>query len=268
MKRKYWITVVFVLSIFMLISGCTAKVEEVDPVDTEPVTKQEVEDKPEVEDKADLEDKNAYTKLLFDEDLPDVVMSINGYKVTRDHFLSEYEQMKTLYKKLGLDVEDIEVQVTMQGALVTSTINTTILNLEADKRGVTVSDEEVDKRVREVIAQYPTEDAFYEMLSELNTTLDDFRIKMGNQIKVSKLLSEIEAQFIEENDFINFTEEQKIQMYEQYKEKVGDMPDYEEIKDDIDSVLEASRLKIIVEDYIDNLIENSEIEFYFNKDLM
>lgn len=263
MNKKYFMIIILVLSVVLLVLGCVSELKDSSEKNAESMVNENVENV-QGDSKNNEEDKEM--GLFFDEGgLPDIVMNINGQEITRDQFILEYEQTKTLYDSIGMDIESVEVQRIMQEALISGTIEIIILAQEADKLGIIVSDIDVQEKVKQSISQYPDEKGFYDMLSRLNTTLEDFEIKTKRQLKIAKLLEQIQKQFFKENDFLNFTEEQKREMYEQFKLKVGEMRDYEDVKDQIDDILEKSKVQIIIEDYIQNLIEDSEIELYLNK---
>lgn len=252
MKRKYLIVIALILVFVVFAAGCQSGPDDSGTADSGQNAGENSENGA----------SSGKAELYFDKELPDVVMRINGQDVHKEQVLAEYEQMKVLYKSIGIDVDTPEMQQIMQEALLSNTISTVVLIQEADKAGIVITDEQVREKMKEVTAQYPSEEEFKKMLSELSISQEDLEEKIRNQLKTSKFFAENLERLIEENTALNFTEEEKRQMYELFNEKVGGMPDYSDMKEEVDEMLEDNKVQIIVGDYIQDLIDKSEIEFF------
>lgn len=204
-------------------------------------------------------------ELFTPESLPDVVAIINGQEISKEQFLADYNQMQILYEKAGMDIKLPDVQRLIQEALVSDMVTTVLLDQEAEKQGIVVNDEAVDKEVERVISEYENEDDFNDMLSELNITLDDFRDKMRRQLRVSRVMFAHVAEAME-SESLDFTEEEKQQMYRTIESQLGDMPEYEEMKEDLDEMLEYTKVQVILGEYIKNLIDSSDVEIFIYDD--
>ncbi len=252
MKRKCLIAIALILALVVLATGCKTDSVDSSPTDLESTASKNTEDV--------LNSKKV--ELYFDKELPDVVMIINGEEIHKEQLLAAYEQMKTLYKSVGIDIESTEVQKVMQEALLSNTISSTVLKQEADKAGITISDAQVREKIKQIMSQYSNEEEFNKMLSQLDNSLEDLEERIRNQLKISKLFEENLMPLIESNTSLNFSDEEKKEMYEAFSSKVGGMPDYEDMKEEIDEMLEDNKVQIIVGDYIQNLVDNSEIELF------
>ena len=252
MKRKCFIVIALMLVFVVFAAGCKTGPDDGSAADSEPGVSENTEGG----------ESGGNAEFYFDKELPDLVMRINGQDIHKDQILAEYEQMKILYKSVGIDVGSTEVQQIMQEALLSNTIKSVLLVQEADKSGIIISDEQVKKKMQEVISQYQNKEEFNKMLSELNISLKELEEKIKNQLKTSIFFEKNLAQLIESNRELNFTEEEKKRMYELFNEKVGGMPDYENIKGEVDEILEDNKVQILVYDYIQDLVDNSEIELF------
>ncbi len=252
MKRKYLISIVLVLALVALTTGCKIDSADSSPADSEPV----------VSENTEINGNSENMELYFDKQLPDIVMKINGQEINKEQLLEEYEQMKVMYKSVGIDIESTEIQQIMQEALISNTISTVIIRQKADKADIIVNDDQVREKVEQVKLQYSDEEEFNKILSKLNISLEDLEEKITNQLKISKFLEKNLTPLIESNTSLNFTDEEKKQMYETFNSKVGGMPDYEDMKGEIDEIVAENKVQIIVGDFIQKLIDNSEIELF------
>jgi hypothetical protein len=216
------------------------------------------------EDEPDSEDM----PLHFDGgELPDVILRINGQDIRAEQLLAEYAQMEVLYESVGIDVEAHEVRYVMEQALLSNTIRTVILGQEADKAGIVVTDQEVADKAQEVRDQYASEEEFEKMLSDLNLTPEGMDEKIRKQLKTSKFFEENLEQLLDSNSELDFSEEEKQQMYELFSEKVGGgMPGYEDVRGEVSDMLADSKVEVLVADYIKKLVDASEIEFFLEQE--
>ena len=107
--------------------------------------------------------------------LPDVLARVNGESVTKAEFDRLIKNLEVGNGPIPADRRD-EI---LRGAL-DQLITYTALVQEAKARNISATDAEVDGRLKEMQAQFPTEDAFKKALADRNMTLqrlkDDTRI--------------------------------------------------------------------------------------------
>ncbi|MGM9927449.1 MAG: peptidylprolyl isomerase [Bacillus sp. (in: firmicutes)] len=136
----------------------------------------------------------------------DVVASVDGEKITKDEL---YDIMAASYGANTLE----------------SLINEKVINLEAEKEGVTVSDDEIQEELDAFIESYGGEDTFNSALEYSGMTLDEFKEQIANYQKIEKLLA----------PQIEITEEEM----EEY---------FEENKDSYDTAEQVEASHILLED--------------------
>jgi predicted small secreted protein len=263
MRKRFLLGIASLLLAAVMTAGCTAgEGTDADASETgasEPAAEEGAEDGESAED-AESEDMPLY---FNDGELPEVALRINGQDILSEQLLAEYGQMKTLYESVGIDVDALEVRYVMEQALLSNTISTVILDQEADKAGVVVADGQVAEKLQEVREQYADEEEFEKMLSDLNLTQEAAEEKIRRQLKTSKFFEENLERLLDANGELNFSEEEKQQMYEMFSERVGGgMPGYTDMRGEVDDMLEDSKVEILVADYIQKLIDASEIEFF------
>lgn len=99
----------------------------------------------------------------------EVVATVNGVDIKKDQL---YDSMI----ELGGD------------SILDNLINEELLEQEAKKAGITVTDEDVNKEIEEVKKNFPSEEEFNAALQQSNMTLDDLKKQIPRQVQMRKLL--------------------------------------------------------------------------------
>ncbi|MEH6940245.1 peptidylprolyl isomerase [Bacillus sp. JJ722] len=119
----------------------------------------------------------------------DVVASVNGDPIKKD--------------------EVYDILVKQGGEVVVDTlINNKIIEKEAEKEGITVSEKEIDKELNSFIEMYGGKDAFNAALEQSGISIDYFKQDIENFLKIEKLLK----------PSIKITEDEKKEFFNQNKE--------------------------------------------------
>ncbi|EOD00014.1 peptidylprolyl isomerase [Caldisalinibacter kiritimatiensis] len=121
-----------------------------------------------------------------------VVAKVNGESITKD------ELYEALVKQNGEKV--------LEGL-----ITEKVIELEAAKENIKVSQEEIDNRISDIIGEYGDEEQFKQMVESYGYTMDDVKNDIKRSIKIEKLL---EPQ-------IEISEEEMKAFFEQNKQSFG-----------------------------------------------
>jgi len=200
--------------------------------------------------------------LFSGKELPEIVAVINGQEIYKEQLLRDYMQMKTLYENAGIDTGNPDMQKLMQEMLIMDMINTVILVQEAEKAGINIDDDTVNKEKEIIVSQFESEEDFKNMLEKLDITLDDFNEKIRRQLKINTYLKAKVEESLANNDSLNISEEEKEEMYGIIESQLGDLPGYEDMKPKFDMMLENSKAQVIIGELIKDLLEKSEIELF------
>ncbi len=128
----------------------------------------------------------------------DYVASVNGEKISKDEL---YDLLVSQYGVDGVDQLIIDK----------------IIEIEAKKENISVTQEEIDKEMTEYMDSYGGEDIFNQMLEMYNVNVSDIEESMQSSLVIEKLLEkrisitdeEMETYFEENKD--SFAEEEKVQ---------------------------------------------------------
>jgi len=152
-------------------------------------------------------------------DLPEVVAEVNGEEISREDFVTTYqnqfEQMATQSQMTGQPVD----QDLLKEQTVESMISSTLLIQESDERELTASDEEVDTTLEELATGngLGSTEEFLAVLEEQGLSEDEVRTEVGTQVKVDKLIAE-------DGNVQAPTEEELRELYDTVAEQQGTAP--------------------------------------------
>ncbi|UVI32452.1 peptidylprolyl isomerase [Paenibacillus spongiae] len=128
----------------------------------------------------------------------EVVAQVNGVDIKKDQLFDSMVE-------LGGD------------SILENLINEELINQEAKKAGITVTDEDINKEIDTLKKNFPSEEEFNAALMQSNMTIDDLKEQMPIQIQMRKLLEpkakesvtdEQVKQYFDENKSMYDTEEQ------------------------------------------------------------
>jgi foldase protein PrsA len=120
---------------------------------------------------------------------------VAGRKISVDVLNEGLEEYKKSlpYKRLSAQGDPRDLQRSYEQTLLTELIRREILGVEAEKRDISVADDEVQERMDEIKAQYENESAYEEDLKENGLTLEHLEQLVGDQILEEKLREEVTA---------------------------------------------------------------------------
>ena len=119
-------------------------------------------------------------------DMPDIVATINGTTITRDQLFSEaqgaYQQLRQIGRMPVVDRGFLE-------RALDQIIAGLLIHEEAKSHGVGATVDEVNQRLLQVRASFPTEEAFQNNLTRGGTTEDRLRDELAREISRGKYLN-------------------------------------------------------------------------------
>jgi foldase protein PrsA len=158
------------------------------------------------------------------------VATVNGEKIT------QAELNERLMQQAGKEVLD-------------QLITEKLILQEAKKKGVKVSEKEIDKKIEEFKKQFPDEKTFRAQLKENNMTIDFLREQLKLQLIVEKILK----------DKIKVSEEEVKKYYKENKEMFFPGKKFEEVKKQIEEELEYQKLSMQTQIWIEELKKKAKI---------
>ena len=123
--------------------------------------------------------------------LDKVVAVVNGDIVTLHELNQRMDSRRSAENQLQVAGEDAK----MKKQILTSMINDILLQQEADRLGITVSEFEVENRMKQMLdSRGVSEERFKEVLRRRNMNLQEYKSRIKKQIKKNKLLTSMVRQ--------------------------------------------------------------------------
>jgi peptidyl-prolyl cis-trans isomerase C len=116
--------------------------------------------------------------------LPDVVATVNGESVTKADF---DRAVQALEARAGGPIPTDQRDEVLRGVL-DQLIGYKVLSQESRTRSVTVPDSEVDARINQIRQQFPSEEAFTEMLAQRKLTLEQVKSDARQDMAIAKMI--------------------------------------------------------------------------------
>jgi len=212
-----------------------------------------------------LEEQTDPHDLDYDEEA--VLVTVNGDEITQGHYDTYILQLKNRYEaEHGLDLDDPQhgdIASELQIRAMNDLVEQRALVQRSKELNLSVSSSFVDQQIQGIIQQQGGQSAFETFLEDRELTQEDLEILIEEDSLISKLYDK-ELKL----DEITYEEEDLTALYDRFvkqREDMGREPEpFEEVEEDlIQSLLQRMRHEK-QQNYIENLIDNSDIEYFFN----
>lgn len=259
--RKTWIlALVSLLTIFAL-AACGDKEETEKDADKNDDQDSSVED-PE-EDGEDGEEEMPQADL---DGIPDIVVEVNGEEVTKDEFVSMYQQqfqqMIMQAQMSGQDMSDID-QDQLKKETAEVMVGQNLLTQEANKEITDVSEDDINKTIDEILeqAQMESKDELLAAFEEQGLSEDEFMEQVETQFKVDELVNNLGKD-------IKVTEDEAKEAYDTLKEQQEqvesdeEFPAFDEIKSDLEEQLLAQKKSEETNALVEKLRDEADVTIH------
>lgn len=179
----------------------------------------------------------------------EVVLIVNETAILGHEYNYNYMQTKVRMHQFRQDISDLE---RLKQQTIDDMIDQVLLIQEAEKKGIEISDEDVEEQV-EAIKEEAGEEQFAAYLEQYRLTEEDYK----EQVYFTLLQEQYMQTEIPE---VEVTEEEVEDLYEQLKEENEDFPDLEEMADRIELEIASQKELEILLEKIEQLREDADIE--------
>jgi hypothetical protein len=180
---------------------------------------------------------------------------VNGEGIEKILLENRLNQIKNTYQSQGISLEELGGEDQLKQGLLDEIIDQTLLIQYAKNQGITVSDERIQEEYRNILAQFPSEEDFQTELNNQGFTQQTFQELLTQQI----ILQHIIDREIAQNPFI-VTEQEIQERYDQSIIGQENVPEFEEVKDQIEKQLNDERIGQAIDLLLLQLREKGTIE--------
>lgn len=198
----------------------------------------------------------------------DAVATVNGEEILESELNASVDQMVSSYEQYGFDMESEQGQqmlVQIKTQALENLIQQEFLMQAAKAAGYEMSDADLEAEIDAIKSQFSSEEEFEEALEANGFTLESYRKRLKAELMISEFFqSQIEDKDVSDeeiqtyyDDYVASLEEQNEELDE---EEQKDIPELEEIKDDIEQQLIQEDRQAKIQDIIGQLMDDAEIE--------
>jgi peptidyl-prolyl cis-trans isomerase SurA len=194
------------------------------------------------------------------EGIPDVVAEVNGEQVTKEEFTPMYEaafQQAAMQAQMSGEAPDEEA---LKKQTLDDLVDTELLVQEADARGLSVSDEDVDAELDDLAEQNQMGSAeeLLAAVEEQGFTEEQARSQVETQVLVEQLVAD--------EDGSEPTEKELRELYEQAKQQQAQsgqagqkIPPFAEVRDQIEEQARSQQVGEVAQALVEDLRADADI---------
>lgn len=187
----------------------------------------------------------------------EAVAVVNGEEVAMEEFERQLDQFKANYEQQGLPFPEGEDLAQLKQQIVDQLVSKTLLVQEADSRGITATEDEIQSQYEETVKGFPDKKAFEQALEDQGLSQEDLERLIADSIKIENLLDPV----VEKAEVDAPTEDELHKLYDQYSQQ-QELPPFEDVKDQLEAELLNQRQNEVVQDFIQELKAESTIEVF------
>lgn len=126
----------------------------------------------------------------------ETIIKVNNHKITQGEFDKKMDAQAAdgVLKILGIDVKNSKnnfLYLLIKDRVINELIVKTLLDEEMDKRGIKVTEEDVDNGIKEIIDRLGSKEQLDKVLKQNNITPAQFRKDLKEEVKMKKLASQL-----------------------------------------------------------------------------
>jgi len=184
-----------------------------------------------------------------------VVATVNGIEVSQTEVDNRIGRNKTTLETQGNDLSNPETLALIESQIVTQLVNEVLVSKDADRLGITVTEDEVNTEYANIQARFETPELFQSELVNNFFTEETLRINIKRELVTQKYVEQISSQ-----NPVEVTEEEIDAFYVQAKEQNAEIPPLEEVKDQVEAQIRNQKITTIVNGVVEGLRSNATIE--------
>ena len=195
------------------------------------------------------------------EGIPDVVAEVNGEELTKEEFAPFYQaQLQQAAGQAQASGQQPDREA-LKEETANNLVDTELLVQEAESRGISVSDEQVDAELTSLAKGYQLGSAeeLITALEKQGTTEEQARSQVGTQLAVELLVDD-------ESGPVAPSEKELRALYARVKEQAGQqgggkqqVPPYAQVKSQLEEQATAERVGEVAQKLVDDLRKDADI---------
>lgn len=226
--------------------------------DEQPEQSEEVEGEEAAGEETEVAQESTYNT----DDIPEVIATVNGEEIDNELYIAYLQQEVQSLTMQGVDLESEEATSFIEGTkkqLLDYMVDERIILQEAEKEGITASEEDIDAEIANYLEQYQIDESeLEERLSEQGITMEEIRADFEAPVIRNKYID----QFVTVPEV---TEEELQTTYDEIvasaseAEEETEIPTFDEYREELENYLVAQKQQEELGALLEKLREEYEI---------
>jgi len=183
------------------------------------------------------------------------VASVNGSDISEYDYNVSVAQITAGAEAQGVDLSDPELQSQITAQAMDMLVNTELLKQEAARRGIEVTDEQVQNRLTELETEVGGAEVLQERMRQFNIDDKTLRRDIHNELTIQALLDQVFAETA-----IEVTEEEIQSLYAGAGGAEAGLPPLEEVREQVVAQIRGGKEQEVVTTFLQTLKETATIE--------
>jgi hypothetical protein len=184
------------------------------------------------------------------------VAIVNGQEIMGSEYNSALSISQMQFQQMGQDPTSEESAKQLKDYTLNSLVGQTLLMQEIDKKGYKASEEDINKELEGLKAQYENDEAFEKALKDNNLTLEKLKEQIADTVRYN--------QYVEKDLNVEEVKEEELkEYYDQFASSAGEAqetPKYEDIKETLKVQLEQQKTQEKIGTKVEELRKSAKIE--------
>jgi hypothetical protein len=183
------------------------------------------------------------------------VVNVNKNAITQADLDTSISQLSANAEAQGADLSDPKTKEQMRTQALDMLVNTELLKQEAAKRNITISDDDVNKRIEQLKKDVGGDEVLKERMKQFNIDEKTLRRDVKNELTIQTLLDQV---FKEKG--VTVGEDEIKKFYDQAGGAKAGLPKISEVHDQIASQIKQNKQQEVVTALIEELRKAATIE--------
>ena len=185
----------------------------------------------------------------------DVLASVNGIAITQVDVDLRISHAKTGLEAQGLNLSDPETSSLLKSQALEEIINEMIVLTDAEAKGITVTEAEIDAQYAQIRGRFTTDEEFATELEKNSFTEATLRENVRRELVIQKYVTQIASA-----STLSITEGEVTAFYTQLQGQTEDLPPLTDLRGEIETQLKNQKLAAAVQTVVQELRSKATIE--------
>ncbi|MBU7591771.1 SurA N-terminal domain-containing protein [Metabacillus halosaccharovorans] len=217
----------------------------------------ETEEKATGEEAAAVDPEEMQKKLDAQKVEKDTVVAIvNGKEIKGNEYNDALSMSQMQFTSMGQDPTTEELAKQLKDYTLESLVGQTLIMQEIEKKGYEAKEEDINKQLDTLKANYENDDAFNEALKANNLTLDELKAQIADTVKYDQYVkNDLKVEEVTDKEVKEYYDKMTSS-----GEESAETPKYEDVKDTLKTNLEGQKTQEKLAAKVEELRETAKIE--------